>query len=65
MEINGGEGGLGLGSYPATGIALVRRVGTDARTLIAEGKDPIEARRATVTEKQAARNDMTFREAAL
>lgn len=63
--VTGKRRDFGLGTYPATGIALARRLGTDARTLIAEGKDPIEARRATETEKQTARNDMTFREAAL
>jgi integrase len=56
---------LGLGRYPETGIALARRLGLEARNLIAEGKDPIELRRVAEAEKRAEAEDRSFREAAL
>ncbi len=42
---------LGLGSYPETGIAAARRLAFEARALISEGKDPIEARRLSEAER--------------
>lgn len=41
--VTGKRRDLGLGACPGTGIALARQLGAEARTLIAEGKDPIEA----------------------
>ena len=62
--VTGKRRDLGLGTYPTTGIAMARRQGLEARALLAEGKDPIEARRIAKVEKRAAIADMTFREAA-
>ncbi len=42
-----------------------RRLGLEARTQIAEGKDPIEARRVAEAEKRITSIDRTFREAAI
>lgn len=62
--VTGKRRDIGLGACPGTGIALARQLGAEARTLIAEGKDPIEARRLAEIEEQTAVSDATFREAA-
>jgi hypothetical protein len=63
--VTGKRRDFGLGTYPSIGIALARRLGLEARTLIAEGKDPIEARRVAEAEKCITSIDRTFREAAI
>ncbi len=63
--VTGKRRDFGLGAYPFIGIALARRLGLEARTLIAEGKDPIEARRVAEAEKRITSIDRTFREAAI
>ena len=55
----------GLEPILLPGFALARRLGAEACTLIAEGRDPIEERRLAEVEKQTAVGDTTFREAAL
>lgn len=62
--ITGKRRDLGLGAYPGVGIAQARRLGMQARSGIAEGRDPIEMRRMADAEVQAATADRTFREAA-
>lgn len=44
---------MGLGSYPAVGLADAREAAAEARKLIARGGDPVEARRAEKEEKKA------------
>jgi integrase len=55
---------LGLGVYPEVGLAQARRLAMEARSAIASGADPIEARRLEQAEARAAAADRTFREAA-
>ena len=55
---------MGLGTYPATTIAMVRDLGTAARRLIDKGLDPINEREAERAAKVAARDAMTFEKAA-
>lgn len=55
---------MGLGSYPAIGLAAARDRAAEARAILASGGDPIQARDAAsdITEDPA--NSMTFAEAA-
>jgi hypothetical protein len=52
---------MGLGTYPDVGIAAAREKGMEARRMIAQGKDPIEERKAV---SMAVRGTMTFESAA-
>jgi integrase len=52
---------MGLGPYPAVSLAEARQKAQDARKLLAEGQDPVEAARASAA---AASAIPTFREAA-
>lgn len=49
---------MGLGGFPDVSLARARDLAQEARALLAEGRDPIEARRAKSASK------LTFREAA-
>ena len=55
---------MGCGSYPAISIAAVRAAGEAARTIIAEGGDPIDAKRREEQAEQAKQNALTFAQAA-
>jgi integrase len=63
--VTGKRRDLGLGAYPEVGIALARHRAMEARILIGEGKDPIEARRLSEAEKHAIATDRTFCDAAV
>ena len=56
---------MGLGSYPAVGLAQARSLAADNRSAVAEGRDPVAEKREA---KEAARNPVpsvpTFAEAA-
>jgi len=52
---------MGLGSLTAVGLVSARESATDARLAVAQGKDPIDVRRAGRAEEMAA---LTFAEAA-
>ena len=43
---------MGLGPYPAVSLAAARKAATDARSLVKEGRDPIDARNAERTRKR-------------
>jgi integrase len=45
---------ISLGTYPATGLALARNKATEARTKVAGGKDPSQARKDERAKHQAA-----------
>jgi integrase len=55
---------MGLGIYPVVGLALARDLATDARRLIAVGKDPIDERNAAKAAGNAASHILTFEGAA-
>lgn len=55
---------MGLGSYPDLGIAKAEDAARDARKLLAEGIDPINAKRARKAEEQSAAAALTFKRAA-
>jgi integrase len=58
----GGERYLGLGGFPAVSLEKARLKAHDARTKLADGIDPLEAKKAQAAAEQAARaNQMTFR----
>lgn len=64
-ELNGKARTLGLGSYPAIGLARARERAAEARSLKAEGRDPVDekhARRAAA--KARAAKAKTFEECA-
>ncbi len=52
-QANGARRDMGLGSYPDVGLADARIAAGDARKLIAQGEDPVEARRAARKEGAA------------
>jgi integrase len=57
----GKTAGLGLGGYPETGLKLARSKAEACRTLLAEGKNPLEEKRATkAAEKLTASKGKTF-----
>lgn len=60
-QLNGRRRDMGLGNYPAVGVAAARLAGMAARAEIAKGIDPIDARNA---EKKTARPVPTFAEIA-
>jgi integrase len=62
--VTGRRRDLGLGAYPEVGIAQARKLAMEARSAIADGRDPIEARRIEAAETRAVAADRTFREAA-
>lgn len=62
--VTGRRRDLGLGAYPEVGIAQARKLAIEARSAIADGRDPIEARRIEAAETRAVAADRTFREAA-
>jgi integrase len=45
-QLNGARRDMGLGSYPAVGLADARVAAGDARKVITQGRDPVEARKA-------------------
>lgn len=55
---------MGLGTYPEIGIADARMRGLEARRMIANGQDPIEARQAFAAARKAISEAMTFQRAA-
>jgi integrase len=64
-QLQGRVGNLGLGSYPAISLARARERAAEARTLKAEGIDPLQHRRASrAATVAAAAKQKTFREAA-
>jgi len=61
--VTGRRRDMGLGAYPAVGVADVRARGTAARQSIASGKDPIEEREADRAARAATAGGMTFEQA--
>src|SRR5690606_6028958 len=55
---------MGLGTYPEDGIAAARKAGLEARLVIQQGTDPLEARRAEEAERHARWEMPTFEKAA-
>ena len=55
---------MGLGKYPDVSIVDARKAAVAARDLIRDGKDPIEARKATKASKLADVDALTFEQAA-
>ena len=55
---------MGLGTYPEVGIAAARKAGLEARLVIQQGTDPLEARRAEEAERRARWEMPTFEKAA-
>jgi integrase len=56
---------MGLGSFPAVGLARARELASDAREQVAAGKDPIAERDAQRVQERIARaNGKTFKQAA-
>jgi integrase len=56
---------MGLGSFPAVGLATARELASDAREQVAAGKDPIAERDAQRAQERVARaNGKTFKVAA-
>lgn len=55
---------MGLGAYPALGIAAARKAALEAREIIASGSDPIETRRLSETASRSTSAIPTFRLAA-
>ena len=55
---------MGLGSFPAIGLADAREAADAARKLLARGVDPLDARRAEQAEREAART-RTFEQVAM
>src|SRR6266404_4452261 len=56
---------MGLGSYPVFGLAAARAKAIDAKQLLHEGIDPIEARKATRVQVQLeAARSITFKQVA-
>jgi integrase len=60
-QLNGRRRDMGLGNFPAVGVAAARLAGAQARAEIAQGIDPIDARDA---KRKAARPVPTFAEIA-
>lgn len=56
---------MGLGAYPDTGIAAAKAAAEAARTIIAAGKDPIEARDEERAAAKSSQETLTFERAAL
>jgi hypothetical protein len=56
---------MGLGRYPAVGIAEAREAGTLARKMIARRHDPIEERQAGKAARAALAGAFTFEQASL
>lgn len=56
--VSGKRREMGLGAYPAIGLAAARKLATDCRAAVAEGRDPIAERKAD------APSDPTFGECA-
>jgi integrase len=64
-KVHGKTRDCGLGSYPAVPLAMARQKAEEMRQLRAEGKDPIERKRAQrAAEQAAAANSISFRQAA-
>jgi hypothetical protein len=61
FQMNGAQRDMGLGSFPDVGLAAARAAALQARGLIAQGVDPLEARRDA---HRAARPVPKFREIA-
>jgi integrase len=61
FQMNGARRDMGLGTFPDVGLAAARAAALQARGLIAQGVDPLEARREA---NRAARPVPTFREIA-
>jgi len=62
--VTGKRRDMGLGTYPALGIAAARKAAIEAHELIAIGADPIEARRLVEEEARNRSTVLTFRQAA-
>ncbi|CAJ0876752.1 hypothetical protein AMST5_02814 [freshwater sediment metagenome] len=60
-QLNGKRRDMGLGPYPAISLAAARQAAISARSLAAQGVDPLEARQ---TARKAARPIPTFAEVA-
>jgi integrase len=64
-QLKGKVGNLGLGSYPAISLARAREKAMEARTLKAEGMDPLQHRRASRAAMEAEEaKRISFQEAA-
>ena len=62
--VTGKRRDMGLGSYPAVGVAAARGKGAAARDFINDGKDPIEARLSERQAREVAAQSLTFEQAA-
>jgi integrase len=60
-QLQGRRRDMGLGAYPEISLKLAREIAADARKLIGQGIDPIEARKAN---RKAGRRVPTFKEVA-
>lgn len=60
FKINRQERHMGLGSYPAISLAKARELHKEARTLLKQGIDPIDARTEDKTVKEAKREAQTY-----
>jgi integrase len=63
--VSGKRRDMGLGSYPAVGVADARKAAFAAREVIAAGVDPIEERKLIEKEEQLRTEIPTFEQAAL
>lgn len=54
-SLNGKRNNLSLGTYPAVGLALARKLADEARGLVAAGTDPSDSRKADKVQVQAQR----------
>src|SRR5450432_2616695 len=61
FQMNGARRDMGLGSYPAVSLSEARIAAADARKLIAQNVDPLDARAAS---RKAAKPIPTFRDIA-
>src|SRR5277367_6756225 len=61
FQLNGARRDMGLGSYPAVSLSEARIAAADARKLIAQNVDPLDARAAS---RKAAKPIPTFQEVA-
>ena len=54
LTIDGKRRNMGLGGYPAVGLARARRLAQEMRAAVKEGRDPIAERKAIAAERAAA-----------
>ena len=64
ITINGKQASIGLGSFPAVGLADAREVSAGNRRAVQQGRDPREAKRQEIQEAEARAAIPMFREVA-